>query len=71
MREVEADMWPVFSKLVSDLHRLIEREDGQDLAEYALLAALIACIVSASVQPVAAALVVKFTYIASKLNLIP
>jgi len=49
----------------------LSREDGQDLAEYALVAAVISAGIVAAIGPVAAALVVKFAYIASRLNSAP
>jgi Flp pilus assembly pilin Flp len=64
-------MWPIALNCVSELHSLIKREDGQDLAEYALVAAVISAGIVAAIGPVAAALVVKFAYIASRLNSAP
>ena len=50
------------------LTRMWKHEDGQDLAEYALLVALIALVVIAAVTALGTQLVAVFTNIAAQLN---
>ncbi len=48
--------------------RFVKEEEGQDLIEYALLAALIAVVLVAAMQTVATAISGVFTTVSGKLN---
>lgn len=61
-------MRPAFLQLVCRLMCLINREDGQDLIEYALLAFLIACAATASIGQVSAGIAPAFNSIANKFS---
>ena len=55
----------MYLKLLVKMQNLMNREDGQDLVEYALLVALLSVGAVASTRLVAAAIVTQFTAIST------
>lgn len=58
-------MWPALWKIRLGLQSLIEREDGQDLVEYALLLLLCVLTLCASVGSIGTIVINYFHYINS------
>jgi Flp pilus assembly pilin Flp len=58
-------MWIIFSKITFKLKCLVAREEGQDLAEYALVVALISVCAIALTQSIGAWLASEFAQIGS------
>jgi pilus assembly protein Flp/PilA len=57
----------LFLNLYVRLHILLDREDGQDLVEYALLVALIALVALSGVKQVASAVNTSFSKVSTTL----
>jgi pilus assembly protein Flp/PilA len=58
----------LFLSLYVRLHLLLNREDGQDLVEYALLVALIALVAVSGVKQVASAVNTSFSRVSTTLG---
>jgi pilus assembly protein Flp/PilA len=61
-------MGPLFLKLLVKAKCLMNREEGQDLVEYALLVAMVALVAVAGIQAVASAVSAVFSSISTTLS---
>lgn len=57
----------MFLKMISKCQDLMNREEGQDLVEYALVVALIALVAAVALKPLGTAIAAQFTSIAAQI----